>query len=282
MFLKAEQTPTVDALLRGLIVQSGNDAALTLATHIAGGEKAFVKLMNKSAKRLGLRNTYFTNPSGLPDPGHYSTANDLAKLAATIVRDYPQHYPLFSEREFSFNDFSQSNRNRLLWLDPYTDGMKTGYTRRAGYCLIASTKRGKRRLISVLIGAKSDNIRTQGSQKLLNFGFQNFDAVRLYQQEQAVTTTHVWEGTEQEIAIGFKVDLVVSVPKGKLKQLKATLKIYQPIAAPISRGQKLGILKLTLAGKPFAEYPIVALDKVSVANIFSRGWDNIRLFIHNL
>jgi len=249
---------------------------------ISGGEEAFVGLMNKAAKRLGLRNTYFANATGLSDSGHYSTATDLAKLAAAIAHDYPQHYPLFSLREFTFNTFTQSNPNRLLWLDPYADGMKTSYTRRTGYGLIGSVKRGEHRLISVLLGAKSDNLRASESQKLLNSGFQNFDMVRLYQKDQAVTKAHIWEGTEQEIALGFQKDLVLTVPKGKLKQLKAILETYQPIVAPISRGQKLGILKLTLAGEPFAEFPVIALEKVSVANIFSRGWDNIRLFIHNL
>lgn len=282
MLLQTGQTATVDALLHGLIVQSGNDAAITLAIHIAGSESGFVDLMNKEARRLGLSNTRFTNASGFSNPQHYSTANDLAKLSVAILRDYPQHYPLFGLREFTFNNFSQANRNRLLWLDPYADGIKTGRTQQAGYCLVGSVKRGERRLISVLLGAESDTLRASESQKLLNFGFQNFDTVRLYHKEQTVTTARLWEGTDRNVPLGFQQDVFLTVPKGQLKQLQATLETSQPLLAPLSSGQQLGVMKLTLAGKPFAELPVVALKTVPLANIFSRGWDNIHLLIHKL
>ncbi len=282
MLLKAGQSVSVDELLRGLIVQSGNDAAITLALNIAGSEAGFVDLMNKEAKRLGMNNTHFTNPVGMPDAQHYSSASDLALLAAAIVRDYPQHYPLFALRDYTFNDVTQSNRNRLLWIDPHADGMKTGYTETAGYCLIGSTKRDNRRLISVLLGADSDSLRATESQKLLNFGYQHFDAVRLYQENQPVTALRIWKGTASHIETGFRRDLFLTIPKGKLAQLKATVETHQPIFAPVSGGQQLGVLKLTLGGEPYAEFPLLALDGVSLANVFSRGWDSIRLFIKEL
>jgi len=277
MLLKAGQSVTVGELLRGLIVQSGNDAAITLALHIAGSEAGFVDLMNREAKRLGMNNTHFANPVGLPDAQHYSSAFDLALLAAAIVRDYPQHYALFGLRDYTFNNVTQANRNRLLWIDPYADGLKTGHTETAGYCLIGSVKRNNRRLISVLLGAPSDNLRATESQKLLNFGFQHFDAVRVYQKNQPATKVRIWKGTKSQLEVGFRQDLFLTIPKEKLAQLKATMETHQPILAPVSGGQPLGMLKLTLDGKPYAEFPLVALEDAPLANVFSRGWDSIRL-----
>ncbi|MDP2695495.1 MAG: D-alanyl-D-alanine carboxypeptidase family protein [Gallionella sp.] len=277
MLLKAGQSVTVGELLRGLIVQSGNDAAITLALNIAGSEAGFVDLMNKEAKRLGMNNTHFANPVGLPGAQHYSSAFDLALLSAAIVRDYPQHYALFGLRDYTFNNVAQANRNRLLWIDPYADGLKTGHTETAGYCLIGSVKRDNRRLISVLLGAGSDNLRATESQKLLNFGFQYFDAVRLYQKDQPVTTVRIWKGTKSHLKIGFRQDLFLTIPKGKLAQLKATMETRRPILAPVGGGQPLGVLKLALDGKPYAEFPLVALEDAPLANVFSRGWDSIRL-----
>ncbi|MCK9199819.1 MAG: D-alanyl-D-alanine carboxypeptidase family protein [Gallionella sp.] len=277
MLLKAGQEVTVNELLRGLIVQSGNDAAIALSLSIAGSEAGFVDMMNKEAKRLGMNNTRFSNPVGLPNAGHYSSATDLALLTAAIVRDYPQHQHLFAMRDYTFNNVTQANRNRLLWMDPYADGMKTGHTETAGYCLVGTAKRNDRRLIAVLLGASSDNLRAIESQKLLNFGFQNFDVVHLYQKDQPVTQLRIWKGSESEIGVGFRNDLFLSIPKGKLAQIKASVQTRQPILAPVTGGQQLGVLKLTLAGKPYAEYPLVALDSVSLANVLSRGWDSIRL-----
>ena len=277
MLLKAGQSVTVGELLRGLIVQSGNDAAVTLALNIAGSEAGFVDLMNREAKRLGMNNTHFANPVGLPDAQHYSSAFDLALLAAAIVRDYPQHYALFGLRDYTFNNVAQANRNRLLWIDPYADGLKTGHTETAGYCLVGSVKRDNRRLISVLLGASSDNLRATESQKLLNFGFQYFDAVRLYQKDQPVTTVRIWKGTKSHLKVGFRQDLFLTIPRGKLAQFKATMETRQPILAPVSGGQPLGVLKLALDGKPYAEFPLVALEDAPLANVFSRGWDSIRL-----
>jgi D-alanyl-D-alanine carboxypeptidase (penicillin-binding protein 5/6) len=282
MLLAAGQEVSVDDLLHGLIVQSGNDAAITLALNIAGSETGFVDMMNKEARRLGMSNTHFSNSSGLPDPQHYSSAADLALLSAALVRDYPEHYPLFAQREFTFNNVKQANRNRLLWLDPYADGIKTGHTERAGFCLVGSAKRGDHRLIAVLFGADSDALRATESQKLLNYGFQNFAAVRLYEKDQPVSEVRVWKGTSSHVELGFRQDMFLTVPKGMQNQLKATMETHQPLFAPLYGGQKIGTLKLTLVGKPYAEFPLVALDSVSVANVFSRGWDSIRLFFMSL
>lgn len=279
MLLKPGQAVTVDELLHGLIVQSGNDAAITLATSISGNEASFVALMNREAQRMGMKNTHFTNPVGMPDAQHYSSAYDMAMLSGALMRDFPEHYPLFSLRDYTFNNVTQANRNRLLWLDPYADGLKTGHTESAGYCLAGSAKRDKRRLISVLFGADSDSQRASESQKLLNFGFQNYDAVRLYQNSQPVTKVRVWKGTDRQVALGFRHDLFLTIPKGQYAQLKASIETRQPILAPITSGQQLGVLKLTLAGKPYAEYPLIALDSVTLANVFSRGWDSIRLLM---
>lgn len=279
MLLKPGQAVTVDELLHGLIVQSGNDAAMTLASSIAGSEAGFAALMNKEAQRLGMNNTHFTNPVGMPDAQHYSSAYDMAILAAALVRDYPEHYPLFALRDYTFNNVTQANRNRLLWLDPYADGLKTGHTDTAGFCLVGSAKRDKRRLISVVLGADSDSQRASESQKLLNYGFQSFDTVRLYQSSQPVTQARIWKGTESHLALGFRQDIFLTIPKGQFAQLKASIETHQPILAPITSGQQLGTLKLTLAGKPYAEFPLIALDNVTLANVFSRGWDSIRLLV---
>jgi len=277
MLLNVGQSVTVAELLQGLIVQSGNDAALTLALNIAGSEAGFVDMMNKQAKELGMNNTHFTNPVGVADAQHYSSAADLALLAAAVVRDFPQYYKLFALREYTFNNVTQANRNRLLWLDPYVDGIKTGHTNSAGFCLIGSAKRDEHRLISVVLGTNSDNLRISESQQLLNYGFKYFDALRLYQKDQAVAKLRIWKGADSQIEIGFRQDIFLSIPKGQIAQLKATMETYQPLIAPVGTGQQMGVLKLTLGGQPYAEFPMVALQGVPLANVFSRGWDSIRL-----
>lgn len=277
MLLKAGQTVTVDELLRGLIVDSGNDAAIMLAENIAGSQAGFVEMMNQEAKRLGMKNTHFANPAGISESDHYSSASDLAVLAAALIRDYPQYYSLFSLRSYTFNNVTQSNPNRLLWIDPYVDGIKTGYAESEGYCLVGSAQRNKRRLISVLFGVNSSRLRASESQKLLNYGFQHFDSVRLYQKDQTVTRLQIWKGSERWLDVGFRRDLFLAIPRGAFSQLSAKIETYQPILAPVLGGQQLGVLKLTLAGKPYAEFPLVALEGVPRANVFSRGWDSIRL-----
>ncbi|MDX8378715.1 MAG: D-alanyl-D-alanine carboxypeptidase family protein [Gallionella sp.] len=281
MLLRENQTVTIDELLHGLIIDSGNDAATALAISVSGNLATFVELMNTKAQSFGMKNTHFVNPVGMPDAQHYSTAYDLAILAAAVIHDFPEHYSLFGLRHFTFNKVTQSNRNRLLWLDPYADGMKTGHTETAGFCLVGSAKRENHRLISVVLGAKSDSRRASESQKLLNYGFQSFDSVRLYKNSQPVTRTRIWKGTDSHVAIGFRRDLYLTIPKGDFAQLKATIVTHQPILAPITSGQKMGILKLTLAGKPYAEYSLIALNSVALANVFSRGWDSLRLLIQS-
>lgn len=277
MFLDKNKPVTIAELLRGLIVQSGNDAARVLAITLAGSEENFAKLMNQEAQRLSMNNTHYINATGLPHPQHYSSAYDTALLAAAIVRDFPEHYPIYSLREYQYNHINQANRNRLLWMDPYVDGMKTGHTESAGFCLVASAKRDQRRLISVVLGTASDNLRATESQKLLNYGFQNFESVRLYQKNEPVANLRLWKGTESKVKVGFRSDLFLSIPTGQLAQLKATMETQQPLVAPIAGGQKIGMIKITLGGKPYAEYKLVALEPVPLANVFSRGWDSIRL-----
>ncbi|MHB8667778.1 MAG: D-alanyl-D-alanine carboxypeptidase family protein [Burkholderiales bacterium] len=278
MFIEPGKPVTVEQLLHGMITQSGNDACIALAEAIAGSEDLFVQMMNREAQRLGMKDTHFANATGLPDPKHYSTAYDLGLLAAALIRDFPEYYPLYAEREYRYNNINQPNRNRLLWLDPHVDGMKTGHTEDAGYCLIASAKRGTRRLLSVVLGANSDSARAQESQKLLNYGFQFYDSAKLYDKGQAVSTLEVWKGTESRVKAGFLSDFYVSVPRGLGDQLKAELVSMQPLVAPVSVGQKVGTVKVTLQGKLLGEYPAVALENVPVAGFFGRAWDSIRLW----
>lgn len=278
MFIEPRRPVTVAELLRGMIVQSGNDATIALAELIAGSEDVFAQMMNREAQRLGMKDTHFTNASGWPDPKHYSTANDLAVLAAAVIRDFPEYYKLYSLKEFRYNNITQQNRNRLLWLDPNVDGVKTGHTEAAGYCLIASAKRGTRRLLSVVLGARSDAQRAQESQKLLNYGFQFFDSVKVYEKDQPVSTLRVWKGASNNLKAGLPEDLWVVVPKGETDKLTAEFVSQQPLIAPVSQGQPVGTIRLALDGKPYGEHTAVALESVEVAGFFGRMWDTIRLW----
>ncbi|HEV2610245.1 MAG TPA: D-alanyl-D-alanine carboxypeptidase family protein [Noviherbaspirillum sp.] len=283
MFIDPATPVKVEDLLYGLIVQSGNDAAVALAEAVAGTEEAFVTLMNREAERMGLKSTRFSNPHGLPSPDTYSTAQDLSILAARLITDHPEHYKIYSTKDYTYNKIKQANRNRLLWLDPSVDGMKTGHTAAAGYCLITSAKRpnggSDRRLISVVLGTVSDSTRTSESQKLLNWGFQNFDTVKLYAKDQAVDTPDVWKGTQNKIKIGFKQDVYVTVPKGVAEKMKPVLERKDPLVAPISDNTKVGMLKMMVDGKPLTELPVVALEQVNQASIIGRAWDSVRLWM---
>jgi D-alanyl-D-alanine carboxypeptidase (penicillin-binding protein 5/6) len=279
MFIEPRKPVTVDELIRGMIVQSGNDACIALAEQIAGSEEAFAGMMNREAERLGMKNTKFMNVSGLPNPQHYSTARDLYLLASALIRDFPEQYAqYYSMREFRYNGITQMNRNRLLWLDNTVDGMKTGFTDAAGYCLVASSKRGPRRLLSVLLGSTSESMRAQESQKLLNWGFQFFDGVRLYAGGAPVKEIEVWKGAKSSLKAGFHSDLVVAVPKGEGDKLKADMLSLSPLVAPIAEGARVGNLRVTLDGKPLGEYPVVALEPVAAAGFFGRAWDTLRLW----
>jgi D-alanyl-D-alanine carboxypeptidase (penicillin-binding protein 5/6) len=280
MFIEPNRPVTVDELIRGMIVQSGNDACIALAEAIAGTEDVFAQMMNREAQRLGMKNSNFMNSSGLPHAQHYSSARDMYLLAAALVSDFPAEYgTYYTIKEYRYNNITQMNRNRLLWLDPTVDGMKTGYTEAAGYCLVASSKRGPRRMMSVLLGSTSESTRAQESQKLLNWGFQFFDAVKLYDKGQAVKAIEVWKGTASTVKAGFPNDMYITVPKGQAEKLKADLLAQQQLVAPISQGQKIGVMRVTFDGKPVGEYPVLALESVGVAGVFGRAWDTLRLWI---
>lgn len=278
MFVVPGSLVTVEELLHGMIVQSGNDACLALAEAIAGSEEAFVERMNQVAQRLGMKDTHFVNSTGLPASAHYSTAADLALLTDSLIRDFPDQYKLYAEREYRYNNITQQNRNRLLWLDPNVDGVKTGHTESAGYCLIASARRGERRLVSVVIGAPSDRVRAQESQRLLNFGFQSYDGVRLYQRGQEISRLRVWKGSARDLGAGVSSDLYVTVPRGTAEKLQADLISLQPLVAPLAAGQRVATLRVSYEGRPLAEYPVVALENIGIAGFFRRIWDGAAMW----
>ncbi|MCP5231948.1 MAG: D-alanyl-D-alanine carboxypeptidase [Zoogloeaceae bacterium] len=282
MFIQPAKPVTVGELVQGMIVQSGNDACVALAEAIAGSTDAFVHIMNQEAKRLGMVDTHFTNTTGLPDAAHYTTAHDLAILAAAVVRDFPDDYSTYSQKEFSYNNIKQRNRNRLLWTDATVDGIKTGHTDSAGYCLIASAKRGERRIITVVTGTNSEAARAEESLKLLNHGFLFYETVRLYSAGQAVSTLPVWKGSSNELQAGFQSDFLMSVPKDQASRLKVDFASMQPVIAPIAKGQQVGTLKVSLDGRELGEYPVLALQEVKLAGWFGRTWDALRLWIKSL
>jgi D-alanyl-D-alanine carboxypeptidase (penicillin-binding protein 5/6) len=281
MFIEPNKPVTVDELLRGMIVQSGNDASIALAEGVAGSEEVFVQLMNKEAARLGMKNTQFVNATGLPQKDHYSTAADLALLAHALIRDFPHYYATYySVKEYAYNNITQPNRNRLLWTDPYVDGIKTGHTENAGYCFIGSAKRGDQRLISVVLGTNSNSVRFTETQKLLNYGFQFYETVQVYRKGQEVTTLPVWKGAAETLKAGMGQDLYLTLPKGSGQRIKAHLESKQPLLAPIGGGDRVGTMRLELDGKSLAELPVIALQPVPVAGVFGRVWDTIRLFFN--
>lgn len=281
MFIKVDTQVPVEDLIKGMIVQSGNDACVTLAEGIAGSEENFAQMMNREAQRLGMKSSHFMNSTGLPDPQHYTTARDLSILASALIRDFPEEYKkYYSMKEFRYNNITQPNRNRLLFIDPTVDGVKTGHTDAAGYCLISSALRDKRRLLSVVLGTTSDSARASESQKLLNWGFISYDAVTLYTKEQPVSALRVWKGKESTVKAGFVADLSIAVPKGYADKVKADFVADPKLIAPIEAGQKVGLLKVTVEGKPYNEYPVVALENVALGNIFTRIIDTIRLWFN--
>lgn len=280
-FLQVGSQATVDTLFKGMVVQSGNDASVALAEAIAGSEDAFAERMNKEAERLGLKDTHFLNASGLHDnaePRHYSTARDMANLAAALIRDHPEAHSLHSIKEYTHDGIRQYNRNRLLWLDPAVDGLKTGHSNAAGYCLIATAKRGPRRLIAVVLNTPNENARADDALKLLNYGFLSFDAVRLYAKDQAISQLKVFKGTANVVPAGFREDFVVSLPQGMANKVSVQLESVQPLIAPVAANTRVATMKLNVDGKPWGEYPVVALTEVPVAGMLGRTWDSIRMF----
>ena len=278
MFIEPRKPVTVDELIHGVIVQSGNDATVALAELIAGSTDAFVERMNREAAKLGLSGTHYADVNGLPSPQHYSTASDIAKLTVALIRDFPEYYPIFAVKEYRYNHITQSNRNRLLWSDPYVDGVKTGHTEGAGYCLVASAKRGERRLVAVVMGANTDAGRASESQKLLNWGFQSFDTVALYQSGKPVTTLRVWKGAKKDVNAGFLAARYVTLPKGEAANLSLTMESREPLIAPVLASEPVGTVKVSLKGQPIAQFPLIALEDVPLASLFGRAVDTVRLW----
>jgi serine-type D-Ala-D-Ala carboxypeptidase (penicillin-binding protein 5/6) len=285
MFVDPASPASIDELLNGLIVPSGNDAAIILAEALAGSEENFAVQMNREAQRLGMTNTHFENASGLPGPQHYSTARDLAILAARLIAEHPDFYTLYSKREYTYNNIKQPNRNRLLFIDPTVDGMKTGHTSAAGYCLIASGKRTQpgsgfeRRLLSVVMGTASEASRAVESQKLLNYGFSSFEVVRLYQKDQPAAAYPIWKGKANEVKAGFAADVLVTVARGQGERVRGEIERLQPLVAPIAKGQQIGTLRVKLDERLIGEQPILALEPIEQAGWLGRAWDGVRLWI---
>ncbi|HMQ70926.1 MAG TPA: D-alanyl-D-alanine carboxypeptidase family protein [Rubrivivax sp.] len=284
MFIDPRMKPKVDELLRGMIVQSGNDASVALAEGVAGSVETFVEAMNRQAQAWGLKNTQFRNVTGLTEPGHYSSARDVATIAARLIRDFPDGYRYYSLREYAFNGIRQDNRNMLLGRDPTVDGMKTGYTEAAGYCLVASARRdtpaGERRLLSVVLGTDSRGARASESEKLLNWGWQAWDMVRLLEPGKAATTVPVWKGRLDQVGLGVPGGLTVTVPRGAGAGLATSAERTDPLVAPLESGQVVGTLRVhTAGGDEVRRVPLEVLEPVPLAGVFGRAWDALRLWI---
>lgn len=282
MFIQEGSKVTVGELLRGIIVQSGNDASVALAEHISGSEKSFAEMMNQQADQLGMEDTQFTNATGLPDPDMYTTARDMARLAIAKIQDFPDSYDLYSERYYTYGGIRQPNRNRLLWRDKSVDGLKTGHTDDAGYCLTASAKRDGMRLVAVVMGADSSEARAREAQQLLNYGFRYYDTNRLYEGGEKITDAHVWKGKGDQLDLGLSEDLYLTFPSGSRDDLESEVEVDSVLEAPIERGAVLGKLTLSLEGETMAERELIALHGVEEGGFFSRLWDAIKLFFINL
>ena len=282
MFIREGTRVSVGDLLRGIIIQSGNDASVALAEHIAGSEDAFANMMNQQSAELGMGSTQFINATGLPDKGHYTSAWDLALLTRSLINRFPEVYALYAERAFTFNDIPQPNRNRLLWRDKTVDGVKTGHTRAAGYCLVASAKRDNMRLVSVVMGTESDEVRMRESQKLLSYGFRYFETRKLYEARVPLKTAELWYGEAENIELGVLEDVYITIPRGHYNDVEAELKIAKVIEAPARAGQEFGELRLLLGDELTYSAPLVALADAEEAGVFSRMGDFIYLFFGSL
>lgn len=274
MFVEVDTEVTVEELLNGIIVQSGNDASVALAEHIAGSEETFAELMNQHAAAIGMKNSHFTNSTGLPHDQHYSTALDLATLAAAMIRQFPNQYRRFAEKSYAYNGITQHNRNRLLWWDKSVDGVKTGHTETAGYCLVASAAREDMRLVLVLTGGQDDKSRFQEAQSLLNYGFRFFQTHKLVPGKAAQTRVPVLGGAQDDVALGLGEDLYVTIPSGSYDDLKASMEIHPSIPAPVAAGSELGTLKVTLQGKDLLTRPLIALEEVGEGSLFKQWKDS--------
>ncbi len=282
MYIREGTKVSLQDLLRGVIIQSGNDASVALAEHIAGSEGAFVDMMNMHAQAMGLENTHFANATGWPAEEHYMSARDLSRLALAIIQQYPKHYGMYAEKYFTYNDIRQSNRNKLLWRDRSVDGMKTGHTEAAGYCLVASAKRNNMRLITVVMGTSSVERRATESQKLLTYGFRYFETHSLYAAGELIDTARVWSGLANNVKLGLAEEVTITIPRGKSKQLMAKLNIDELIKAPVRKGDKYGSVSISLHGEELYEGPVVALQTVERGGIFKRLMDFLHLFFLKL
>ena len=270
MFIEVNKQVSVEKLLKGLIIQSGNDAAVALAEHVAGSEEAFAELMNKHAAQLGMNGTNFVNASGMPDENHYTTPRDIALVTESTILEYPEMYKWYAEKEYTFNKITQPNRNRLLWQDESVDGVKTGHTAAAGYCLVSSAKRDGSRLIAVIMGTKSDSARVAESRKLLNWGFRFFETSTLFKQGDELKSVKIWKGEKDNLSVGVGDDVVIRYPRDMKDQLKAKISLSTPLEAPVSKGQKIGVINVMLQDDKLKTIPLIALEDVKEAGIF--GW----------
>ena len=282
MFIQEGTKVRLDDILRGIIIQSGNDASVALAEHVAGSEEAFADVMNQYAEQLGMTNTNFVNATGLPDENHYTTANDLARLTVALINQFPEHYEIYSEKYFTYSEIKQPNRNRLLMRDSSVDGVKTGHTDAAGYCLVASAVRGNMRLLSVVMGASSEEGRAVESQKLLTYGFRYFETAHLYRADESLRQVRVWGGKHQTVNLGLSADVVMTFPKGIRDELQAEIQIQNEIHAPFEKGVELGSLTVIVPDKEDVSATLIALNGVQQAGFFARLWDSILLFIVNI
>ncbi len=281
MWIEVGKKVNLGDLHRGIVISSGNDASVAVAEYLAGSEDAFADMMNKHAQQLGMHNSHFVNSHGLPHPEHLTTARDLSLLARAII-SHPEEYALYKEREFTYNNIRQTNRNRLLWSDPSVDGLKTGHTQEAGYCLVASAEREGMRLISVVMGASSESSRERETQRLLAYGFRYYETHHLYAAGTELTKAKVWKGAAEQVALGVKQDVYLTIPRGKHDELDATLKVDEVVTAPVDSGAEHGELVVALDGETLVEAPLVALQEVQPGGLFKRLWDSIVLFVLNL
>lgn len=279
MFLETKDKVKIEDLLKGIIIQSGNDASIALAEHIATQESTFADMMNQQAARLGMKNTHFTNSDGLPIENHYTTARDLAILTTALIKDFPEFYPWFSQKEFTFNKITQHNRNLLLGRDESVDGVKTGHTDDAGYCLVASSLREGMRLISVVMGTKSSKARADENQKLLNYGFRFYESHRLYEAKKPLKEARLWKGKENTIPLGLAEDLYATIPRRHYNELKASIVVDNKINAPVKEGDKYGSVSVTFKGEVVSQVDLIALKTVELGNIFQRAYDSIMILM---
>ncbi|WP_408635103.1 D-alanyl-D-alanine carboxypeptidase family protein [Oleiphilus messinensis] len=282
MFIKEGTQVALEDLLRGIIIQSGNDASVAVAEHIAGSESAFADIMNQHAKLLGMQNSHFENATGLPHENHFASARDLAKLAKAIITEFPDQYSIYSEKYFTYNDIRQPNRNRLLWRDKSVDGLKTGHTDAAGYCLVSSAVRDGMRLISVVMGTKSEEARARETQKLLNYGFRYYESLPLYSSGVKLIDSQVWGGQLDKTDLGVASDVTLTIPKGQKEALVVSVDVDSVIKAPLNIGDVLGRVKVSYEGEILADQPLIALQQVEEAGFFKRIWDLIKLFFVQL